>query len=138
LPDTDYAVAFWFKTAAKDARLCAARRYSSYNNRWSDHVVSLEGGKVRFQLQGDEALETPGSFNDGQWHHIVTTVGPGGQRLHVDGKLIGTGKLAQRTKTSNRLGLDLGPGNGNATVTIDELQIFGHALAETEVIRLSD
>jgi len=107
-------------------------------NRWSDHVVSLEGGKVRFQLQGDEALETPGSFNDGQWHQIVTTVGPGGQRLHVDGKLIGTGKLAQRTKTSNRLGLDLGPGSGNGTVTIDELQIFGHALAKTEVIQLSD
>lgn len=62
----------------------------------------------------------------------------GGQRLHVDGKLIATGGLTRRTKTSNRLGLDLGPGGGAATVTIDELRIFGHALAETEVIRLSD
>ena len=138
LPDTDYTVAFWFKTAAKDARLCAARRYSSYNNRWSDHVVSLGEGKVRFQLQGDQALETPRAFNDGQWHHVVTTVGTGGQRLHVDGKLIATGKLTRRTKTSNRLGLDLGPGSGDATLAIDELQVFGHALAVTEVIRLSD
>ena len=29
-------------------------------------------------------------------------------------------------------------GGGDAIVTIDELRIFGHALAETEVIRLSD
>ena len=110
LPDTDYTVAFWFKTTAKDVRLCEAKRYSSYNNRWSDHIVSLEQGRMRFSLQGDKALETAGAFNDGQWHHVVTTVGPGGQRLHVDGKLIATGKLARRTKTSNRLGLDLGPG----------------------------
>jgi flagellar hook assembly protein FlgD len=53
-------------------------------------------------------------------------------------KLIATGKLAKRTKTSNRLGLDLGPGSGDAIVIIDELKIFGHALAETKVIRLSD
>ena len=115
LPDTDYTVAFWFKTTAKDVRLCEAKRYSSYNNRWSDHVVSLYQGQVRFQLQGDQAIETPGTFNDGQWHHVVTTVGPGGQRLHVDGKLLATGKLAKRTKTSNRLGLDLGPGGARAS-----------------------
>jgi hypothetical protein len=102
-------------------------------------AIELEAkGQLRFQLQGDQALETPAAFNDGQWHHVVTTVGPGGQRLHVEGKLIGTRKLTQRTKTSNRLGLDLGPGSGDATVTIDQLQIFGHALAETEAIRLSD
>ena len=138
LPDTDYTVAFWFKTSAKDVRLCQARRYSSYNNRWSEHIVSLEAGKVRFQLQGDQTLETPGAFHDGQWHHVVTTVGSGGQRLHVDGQRIAVGKLAKRTKTSNRLGLDLGPGDGDASVTIDELRVFGHALTETEVVRLSD
>lgn len=137
LPDTDYTVAFWFKTVAKDARLCEAKRYSSYNNRWSDHVVSLNQGKVRFQLQGDQALQTLGTFNENQWHHVVTTVGQGGQRLHVDGKLIATGKLTQRTKTSNRLGLDLGPGSGNATVTIDELQIFGRSQTPSEIVRHS-
>ncbi len=42
----------------------------------------------------------------------MTTVGVGGQRLHVDGNLIATGMLAKRTRTSNRLGLDLGPAGG--------------------------
>jgi len=138
LPDSDYTVAFWFKTTAKDVRLCEARRYSSYNNRWSDHVVSLNQGKVRFQLHGDQALETPGTFNDGQWHHVVTTVGPGGQRLHVDGQLIATGKLAKRLKTSNRLGLDLGPGEVAATVAMDEVTIFARSLTPAEVAGVFD
>lgn len=133
LPDTDYTVAFWFKTTSRNVRLCEAKRYSSYNNRWSDHVVSVDGGKVRFQLQGDKPLESADGFNDGQWHHVVTTVGSGGQRLHVDAKLIGTGKLTRRTRTSNRLGLDLGPGGGDATVAIDELRVLGRALAPNEI-----
>jgi hypothetical protein len=137
LPDPDYNVAFWFKTTNQTVRLCAARRYSSYNNRWSDHLISLEAGKVRFLLQGDQALETPGAFSDGQWHHVVTSVGTGGQRLHVDGKLIATGKITQRTKTSNRLGLDLGPGSGDATVTLDEFQVFGRSLSETAIAQLA-
>lgn len=138
LPDTDYTVAFWFKTAAANTRLCEAKRYSSYNNRWSDHIVSVEGGRVRFQLQGDKTLETPGVFNDSQWHHVATTVGPGGQRLHIDGQLIATGQLRRRTKTSNRLGLDLGPGGGHATVVIDDLRVFGRSLNKSEIARMKD
>ncbi|MBN9693485.1 MAG: hypothetical protein J0M24_24835 [Verrucomicrobia bacterium] len=138
LPDTDYTVAFWFKTTNQTVRLCEARRYSSYNNRWSDHIVSLEQGRVRFRLQGDQELETAEKFNDGKWHRVVTTVGKGGQRLHVDGQRAGTGKLARRTKTSNRLGLDLGPGSAEALVTMDELQVLGRALTEAEIARLGD
>jgi hypothetical protein len=133
LPDSNYTVAFWFKTTNQNARLCEAKRYSSYNNRWSDHVVSIEGGKIRFSLQGDKPLDTSGIFNDNQWHHVVTTVGQGGQRLHVDGQLIATGKLAKRTKTSNRLGLDLGPGGGTATVAMDEFKVLGHAMTAEEL-----
>jgi hypothetical protein len=93
----------------------------------------LSGGKVRFELRGDKPLETSGTFNDTAWHHVVTTVGPGGQQLHVDGKLIATGSLAKRTKVTNRLGLDLGPGNGRGTVAIDEAKVFRRAFTVTEL-----
>ena len=128
LPDGDYTVSFWFKTAAPNARLCAATRYSSYNNRWSDHVVELETGLLWFALQGDEPLRTTTRLDDGRWHHVVTTVGSGGQRLHVDGQLVATGRLARRTRTSNRLGLDLGPGGGVAVVAFDEVHVLSRAL----------
>ena len=66
----------------------------------------------------------------------MTTVGSGGQRLYLDGKLIGAGKLSKRKKASNRLGLDLGPGGGDAQVTLDEVRIFGRAFLEAEVTKL--
>ena len=128
LPNTDESAAFWFKTTAKNARLCEGKRYTSYNNRWSDHVVSLDGGKVRFQLQADKPLETTATFNHGQWHHVVTTVGPGGQRPHMDGQPIATGTLTRRTRTRNRLGL------GKAVVTV---RVLGRALGATDVANSS-
>jgi hypothetical protein len=134
LPDSEYTLAFWFKTTAPDVRLCEGKRYSSYNNRWSDHVISLAGGKVRFQLHGDRALHAPDPLNDGRWHQVVTTVGRGGQRLYVDSKLIATGQLTKRTTTSNRLGLDLGPGNSKGEVAIDELRVYGRCIEDGEMI----
>jgi hypothetical protein len=64
LPETEYAVSFWFRTKTAKVPLCEARRYSSYNNRWSHHVVWLEGGKLQFQLQGDAPLSTETTVND--------------------------------------------------------------------------
>ena len=136
LPGTDYTISFWIKTDSPNTRLCEARRYSSYNNRWSDHVVALENGKLRFTLAGDAPLESEGKVNDGQWHHVVTTVGPPGQRLYLDGKLLGTGKLTRRTRDSNRLGLDLGPGHSSSTVVFDTVQVFGRALTDKEIVKL--
>jgi len=133
LPDTNYSVVFWFKTTASETRLCETLRYSKYNNIFSDHIISIEQGKVSFLLQGDTALKTSNTFNDGKWHQVVTTVGDGGQKLYVDGKLIATGNLKKRTKTSNRLGFDLGSGEGNAVVSMDELRVYGLCLSPEKV-----
>jgi hypothetical protein len=134
LPDTDYTVSFWFKTTAENIRLCAATRYTSYNNRWSDHVIQLEKGLLRFALKDDAPLYSKTKFSDGNWHHVITTVGTGGQRLSVDGQLLATGKLLRRAHTSNRLGLDLGPGDSEGTVTLDGVRIFHRALNHGEAV----
>jgi hypothetical protein len=136
LPDTDYAVAFWFKTTAADVRLCEAKRYSSYNNRWTDHTVAVAGGKLQFRLEGDGAVESAARVNDGEWHHVVSTVGEGGRKLYLDGKLVGTGKLTRRTRTSNRLGLDIGPGTGTGTVAFDGVRVLGKVPTADAVAKL--
>jgi hypothetical protein len=45
---------------------------------------------------------------------------PGPQMVNASPKVVRSGrtKLAKRTKTSNRLGLDLGPGGGEATPVV--------------------
>ena len=39
---------------------------------------------------GTDTIETPGVYNDGQWHYAVATLGPSGMALYVDGQLVGT------------------------------------------------
>jgi hypothetical protein len=102
-------------------------RYTSYNNRWSDHVIELEKGLLRFSLKDDAPLYSKTKLNDGNWHHVITSVGPGGQRLYADGAHLATGKLPRRAHTSNRLGLDLGPGDSEGTVTLDEVRVTNGA-----------
>jgi len=136
LPDTNYSLVFWFKTTDQNARLCEAKRYSSYNNVFADHIVSIEKGKICFKLIEDAALKTADSYNDGKWHQVVTTVEDGGQKLYVDGKLIATGKLNKRKKTSGRLGLDLGPGEENAVVSMDELRVYNRPITENDIQHL--
>ena len=31
-------------------------------------------------------ITSPASYNDGQWHHAVATLGPNGMYLYVDGR----------------------------------------------------
>ena len=35
------------------------------------------------------------SYNDGEWHHVVSTLGPDGMRLYVDGELAGSNPQTQ-------------------------------------------
>lgn len=136
LPSSEYLIGFWFMTTAKNIQLCEAKRYSSYNNRWSDHSLLLEDGKLKFRLRGAKELVSQLESSDGKWHHALSTVGKDGHKLYLDGKLIDSGDMSQRTTTSNRLGLDIGPGIGNGTVSFDEVVILGKVLSDTEVHQL--
>lgn len=141
LPATDYTIAFQFKTDAPNAGLFCTRRRSPHNAIWEDHSLHLFGGKLRFALAGQDMIVTPHALNDGQWHQVVTTVGGETQdsRLYVDGKLIGTGKLAVRKRTSDRLGVDLGHATGGfagAPTSFRDLRVYGRALTATEIQRL--
>lgn len=136
LPHSEYSVSFWFRTTEKNIQLCEAKRYSSYNNRWSDHVVQIEDGKVRFRLKGAQELSSPTQTSDGQWHHVLTCVGKGGHRLYLDGMLVDSGEMSHRTTSSNRLGLDLGPASGHGSVAFDELIVLGRVPSSDEVYSL--
>jgi hypothetical protein len=133
LPDRDYTVAFWFRTEAPNAGLFCARRRSPYNAIWEDHSLHLYGGNLRFSLQGQDMIVTTNTLNDGQWHHVATTVGGPTQdsRLYVDGALVGAGKRTVRQYRSNRLTVDLNHDTGGfrgVRTDYDDLRIYGRAL----------
>jgi len=37
------------------------------------------------------AIESPGAYNDGQWHFLVAAQGSDGMHLYLDGKLVASG-----------------------------------------------
>ena len=42
-----------------------------------------------------QLVTSPGSYNDGQWHLAIATIGPAGMALYVDGNLVGTNSNTQ-------------------------------------------
>ncbi|VTR97393.1 LamG-like jellyroll fold domain-containing protein [Tuwongella immobilis] len=136
-PDRNTTVAFWFRTTAARTALSEVKRFSSYNNRWSDHRLQIEGGIVQFQLTDAETLASPMRVNDGDWHHLAAVIGPKGHSLFVDGKQVAQGKCTVRQRDSNRLGMEFGPGSSEAVVAFDEVQIFSRPLDESEILKLA-
>jgi PKD repeat protein len=63
---------------------------NAVNNAHDRHVYMTDAGKIIFGVWTDSAqtVVSPGSYNDGRWHHIVTTLGPKGLQLFVDGALV--------------------------------------------------
>ncbi|WP_271176070.1 PKD domain-containing protein [Leifsonia poae] len=56
------------------------------------HVFMDNSGKIWFGVYpgGVQTLNSSGTYNDGQWHQIVASLGANGMRLYIDGKLVGS------------------------------------------------
>ena len=101
-----------------------------------DRQLYMEsGGRVQFGSSPGQnrTVRSAASYNNGQWHHIVGTLGASGMNLYVDGVLVGS-----RTDTTTgrnmsgfwRIGGDSlngwpnQPASSNLAGTIDEVAIY--------------
>jgi len=59
------------------------------SNNYDRHLYMLDDGRVRFGVYNGSTvtIDSNAALNDGQWHHLVSTFGPAGMRLYVDGVL---------------------------------------------------
>ncbi len=55
------------------------------------HLYLDSGGRVTFGVNpsGVKTVRSAAAYNDGQWHHVVATLGPAGMYLYVDGAQVG-------------------------------------------------
>ena len=102
-------------------------------------VYMANSGRLVFGVYPNQvsAVESPSSYNDGNYHHIVATLGANGQQLYVDGK-----KVAGRSDTTSaqaysgywRIGGDNingwpdQPSTQNFAGTVDEVAVYPAAL----------
>ena len=115
------------------------------SNFFDRHVYMDNAGRIFYGVYNgaNRTLNTTKSYNDGQWHQIVATLGPDGMTLYVDGL-----RVAKRTDTTTgraisgfwRVGGDSlsgwtsRPTSMYLAGSIDEVSIYPTALTKDQVL----
>lgn len=102
----EFSTELWFKAGvAQRGRLIGYGNGQSGNSTNHDRLTYLNTvGQLSFGVYDRgtrRVITSPGIYTDNRWHHVVSTVGPDGMRLYVDGK-----QVAERTATTSALELD--------------------------------
>ena len=76
--EQDYTLMFWFKTDAegRGTLLSNGRGLSEDNGAENQFHIGFEDDKLMYRSNGF-AIEVPGDWSDGQWHHYAMTVNRG-------------------------------------------------------------
>lgn len=87
---TEYSTEAWFMTTTtRGGRIIGfgSSGSSSLSSNYDRMVCMLNDGRLSFGVSsgGQQTAVSSSSYNDGVWHHVVATQGPGGMRLYVDG-----------------------------------------------------
>ncbi|WP_256793605.1 PKD domain-containing protein [Terrabacter sp. Ter38] len=90
-PDT-FSVEAWFRTTTtRGGKIIGFGNKTNGSSTVTDRNVYLDNtGHVLFGVNPGsvKTVSSTGVYNDGQWHHVVATLGTDGQRLYVDGQFV--------------------------------------------------
>ena len=103
-------------------------------------------GQIYFGVRPDMGtritINSPASYRDGNWHHVVATLGSDGMKLYVDGQVVATRsgtKKAQVYRGFWRVGGDnltswpSQPNREAITAQLDEIAVYPYALSAGRV-----
>ena len=86
-------------------------------------------------------VQSPQSYNDGNWHHVVATQGPDGMHLYVDGQLVGSNDTSQaqsylgywRVGGENLSGWPDTPSSNYFAGTVSDVAVYNSELSASQV-----
>lgn len=117
---------------------------TGFSNSYDRHVYMTNNGRIAFGVfpGSTQTVVSPTAYNDGQWHHVVASLGPNGMVLTIDGMLIGTNGTTYGEGFSGywRIGSDnLGswpeqPSSNSFNGRIDEVAIYPTVLTRPQII----
>ncbi|WP_349309732.1 PKD domain-containing protein [Microbacterium sp. MM2322] len=130
----------WFKTTSSQGGkvIGFGSAQSGTSGSYDRHVFMRDNGQLVFGTwTGQEnTITSPNPYNNGQWHHVVATQGPGGMAMYVDGVRVGTHPQTSAQAYSGywRVGGDTTWGSSSPFLTgsYDETAIYSRALTATE------
>ncbi|MGM1029614.1 MAG: PKD domain-containing protein [Actinomycetota bacterium] len=88
----EYSVEAWFNTTSTRGGKIVGFGDSTTSSTMYDRQIYISGnGTVSFgnRVGQTRVVQSGAGFNDGQWHHVVGTLGAGGMTLWVDGLEVG-------------------------------------------------
>lgn len=87
-----YTLETWFKTTSRSGGklIGLGNNTTELSYRYDKHLYMDRSGRVILgAYDGDtRTVQSGRGYNDGQWHHVVGTQGPGGMTLYVDGERV--------------------------------------------------
>ncbi len=140
-----FSTVAWFRSSSTTGgRIVGFGNSNSGPSSATDRMTWLRpDGKIAFGLNdgSQSTLVTPGAYNNGAWHQVVSTLSSDGARIYVDGKVVAydpsllfgqnyTGYW--RAGGDNTWGLATPYLNGS----IDEVAVYSRPLSQTEVAGL--
>ena len=151
-PDT-FTTQLWFRTSGsltaskRGGRLLGFGDLQNGNSGHRDRHIYMDGSGriffgVRAQNNSARTINSPGSYNNNQWHQVTATMSSAGMRLYVDGVLV-----ASRTDTTageaylgywrlggdNLNGWSSTPPTRNFIGSVDEIAIYPSALTAAQI-----
>jgi large repetitive protein len=136
-----FSVEAWFRTTTTSGGKIVGfgDQPTGNSNNYDRHIYMSPNGRVTFGVynNGTYTVTTPGALNDGQWHHVVGTMGPTGLTFFADGRQVGTNGgtgVAQPYSGYWRIGGDSSwDGNPYFAGDIDEVAVYPTTLSRTAV-----
>lgn len=143
---SSFSVEAWFRTTTtRGGKIIGFGNNTTHTSGTYDkHVYMTNAGRLVFGVYTGttRTITTSAAYNDGAWHHMVATQGPGGMRLYVDGAL----RSSNATVTSSRnyqgywrIGYDnlnnwpSAPSSYYFAGSIDEAAVYPAALSAAQV-----
>ncbi|GAA4359801.1 PKD domain-containing protein [Angustibacter luteus] len=141
-----FSIGAWVKTTTtRGGKILGAGTAASGNSTTTDRNVWLRNdGKISFgarQSGVNRILTSPGVVNNGQWHHVVATLGSAGQVLYVDGVQVASAPTVTSASVLTgywRIGDTLSGWTGAPTSsylagTIDDIAVFNRQVSAATV-----
>ncbi|MFF8714021.1 LamG-like jellyroll fold domain-containing protein [Streptomyces sp. NPDC015184] len=141
-----FSVETWIRTTTtKGGRIIGFSNLTMQNStQYDKHVYMRDDGRLAFGVKSGSArtVTTPSAYNNGAWHHVVATQGPGGMALYVDGQLRASSALYTgnekydgywRVGGDNLNGWPSRPTSNFFAGQIDETAVYPTALSGAQV-----
>lgn len=108
-----------------------------YIDEWSGYSLSLEGGKIKFQIYTDKGgftLKTEEKIEMEQWQQIVATYEEDQKKIkiYLNGKLLKEEEVEGKIR-NNSFPLRIGRGKNYFKGITDEIRIYKRVLSEEEI-----